>query len=322
MFEPGKKTGRAVITGAAGALGRALAAVLAERGVPVLGLDRVAADVPGATMQACDVASARFAEIVAPGDTVFHLAAFVHRFPRTPDEVREVFEVNQHATRRLGEACLAGGASLVFVSTVAVRADTDYGRSKAAAENDLRALGAKGLRFTIVRFPLLYGPRGRGNMERMLEAIHAGRYWPIGDPGTPKSCLYVEDAARALVAASARADGETYVAGPARPPTLGEIHAAAYAAVGRTVPSVAMPRGLALAAARCLAWGARVVGRTSRLPEQIETLTAPAGFDGSAFARATGFQEQVGLAEGMRRTAAWLLGGAVADARVREVENR
>ena len=90
--------------------------------------------------------------------------------------------------------------------------------------------------------------------------------------------------------------------------TLGEIHAAAYQALGRAAPRLTVPRGPALAAARTVQALAGLAGRATRLPEQIETLTSPAGFDGFAFARATGFAAEVGLGEGMRRTARSLEG--------------
>ena len=302
---------RVVITGAAGALGRSLTA-LAGRSLPsapVLGLDRASATLPGAGLEPCDVVTARFADIVRPGDLVFHLAAFVHRLPRTEDEIREVHEVNHHATARLAEACLAAGATLVFVSTVAVSAGSEYGKSKAAAEAAIRHLGENGLAYSIVRFPLLYGPHGHGNMERMLQAIRARRYWPIGDPATPKSCLFLDDAARALLLAAERGLGGTFVAAPGTDPTLGEIHKAAYAAVGRRAPMATIPRGAALFAARAVEAFARLAGRSTRLPDQIETLTAPAGCDGAPFARATGFAPEVRLEEGMRLTASWLESG-------------
>ena len=272
----------------------------------MIGLDRIAVSLPGATCATCDIATARFTEIILPGDVVFHLAAFVHRLPRTDEEVREVHEVNHHATARLAEACTRAGATLVFVSTVAVSASSEYGKSKAAAEEAVRKLGGEGLSFAIVRFPLLYGPHGHGNMERMLQAIRSGRYWPIGDPSTPKSCLYIDDAARALTLAAERGRGGTFVAAPEPVTTLGEIHAAAYAAAGRRLPGMIIPRGVAMATARALQAGLSLAGRSTRLPDQVETLTTPAGFDGIPFARATGFDSKVDLSEGMRRTARWL----------------
>ena len=306
MNAPNSTPRRAVVTGAAGALGQTLVTRLSESGIPVLGLDRSASAVPDGTVQACDIATADFGEIVHPGDVVYHLAAVVHRVPRTRDEIREMHEVNHHASARIAAACLEAGAVLVFVSTVAVTAGTEYGRSKAAAEEAIRALGPRGLRSSIVRFPVLYGPRGHGNMERMLQAIRDRRYWPIGDPSTPKSCLYLDDAAKALLLAAEGGMGGTFVAAPEPAPTLGEIHAAAYAAAGRRMPGAAIPRAVAMGAARVLKVAQGLAGRETRLPEQIETLTTPTDFDGVPFTRATGFVPEVGLEEGMRRTARWL----------------
>jgi UDP-glucose 4-epimerase len=308
---------RFVITGAGGALGRALIARLEVEGSTILALDQVPQQIPDATFLQCDVAQARFSEILVPGDVVFHLAAFVHRAPGNPEEVARLHEVNHGATERLASACHDVGATLVFVSTVAVwnrppvRPDaepdpvTEYGKSKARAEHSVRDLGRDGLRYAIVRFPLLYGPRGRGNMERMLQAIGRRRYWPVGDPETPKSCLFLDDAARALVLAWKLGLGASWVAAPRVAPTLGEIHAAAYAAMNRMAPPP-IPRGAALALARIAQNSAKALGRTLRLSAQVETLTAPAGYDGSAFAAATGFEPAVGLDEGMRLAARWL----------------
>ena len=314
MNSQGEGRGRQVITGAAGALGRSLISVARARGpeLTLLALGRRGGEVGGTPIVEMDLAHACFEQIVRPGDRVFHLAAFVHRLPRTADEIREIEEVNHHATSRLAEACRNAGATLVFASTVGFSADTDYGRSKAAAERAIRELGRKGLAFSIVRFPLLFGPHGRGNIERMLRAIRSGRYWPIGDPSTPKSCLYLDDAARALLLAAERGLGGTFVAAPAFAQTLGEIHSAAYSAVGRRGPGVTIPRGAALAAARALKAVLGFAGRSTLLPDQIETLTSPTSFDGSAFARATAFAPEVTLDEGMRRTARWLEGGATA----------
>ena len=67
-----------------------------------------------------DVRTADFSALVQPGDVVFHLAAYVHRLPRTADEVREVHEVNHAATVRLAAACASAGATAApaFIITV------------------------------------------------------------------------------------------------------------------------------------------------------------------------------------------------------------
>lgn len=316
-----------IVTGASGALGRALVARLAGR-ARVWACLRSPGALPGAErVIAADLADPSATLPVEPGATVFHLAAFVHRRPRTDAERAELRQVNEHASARLARACRERGATLVFASTVAVfgartgrvpedaepRPQTDYATAKLAAEDAVRAEGARGLRHAIVRLPLLYGPHGRGNMERMLRAIRARRYLPIGDPRTAKSCLHFDDAAAALeLAAGVAAEAErTFTAAPRRTPTLGEVHAAAYAAAGRTAPPH-LPAGLALLVARGADVALRLAGRSPALASAIRTLTSPTDYDGARFHAATGFVDAVPLAEGLRRTAEWLRAEAAA----------
>ncbi|GEJ55432.1 NAD-dependent epimerase/dehydratase family protein [Anaeromyxobacter diazotrophicus] len=304
-----------LITGITGGLGRALAARLA--GARITGTCRRAeVTLEGARVVAAELGSVDWAPLVQGQDVVFHLAAYVHRKPAGLDEEAAVFELNAGSTARLAQACRQSGAILVFASTVAVlegaeprgrRAGTAYGQSKLAAEAAIRREGEAGLRFAIVRFPLLYGPYGRGNMEKMLQAIASRRYWPIGPSGCPKSCLAFDDAARALIACATdpAALGQTYVAAPPVAPTLGEIHRAAYAALGRRLPP-AVPGALAVALALAAEAVLALLGHRARLREQVETLIAPAAYDGGELASAVGFRPEVSLHEGLRGLADWL----------------
>ncbi len=316
---------RVLVTGATGALGRAAGIALAGEDAQVHGLVRT---VPPARPRGFsqivlgDLTSFPWRAAVAGYDAVFHLAAFVHRTP-TKDERDELFEVNASATARIAEACRDSGALLVFASTVAVlgrgnsgSADagtssedplTDYARSKLDAEDAIRREGTRGLEYVILRFPLLYGPHGRGNMERLLRAIARGRYWPFGDQAVPKSCLHFDDAARAMVAAwhAHGPRGRTFVVAPSSTPTLGGIHAAAYAAAGRRMPRP-LPGSTVLALARLLDVITAPLGARRKIATQVETLVAPSRHDGAEFASATGFRSEVHLEEGIRATMRWL----------------
>ena len=206
------------------------------------------------------------------------------------------------------EACLAARATLVFVSTVAVSAVTEYGKSKAAAEEDIRRLGGEGLSFSIVRFPLLYGPHGHGNMERMLEAIRAWTLLAHRGSRHAKE-LPLSGRRRAGAAPGGRARPGRHL----RRRTLPRDHAGrdprgSLRGAGSACTRLTIPRGAAMVAAGVMQAGLGLAGRSTRLPDQVETLTSPAGFDGGPFARATGFVPEVGLVEGMRRTARWLEG--------------
>jgi nucleoside-diphosphate-sugar epimerase len=314
---------RYVVTGATGGLGRALLARLpAARVVAVV---RGEAGPPGvAALTRVDVASADWSGVVESGDAVLHLASFVHQRAADAAAVERLREVNVGATTRLAAACRAKGARLVFASSVAVYGRgaegasedtpagpvTEYGRSKLAAEEAIRAEGERGLDHLILRFPLLYGPHGRGNMERMLRAIDRCAYWPVGDPATRKSCLFFDDAAAALVLAADAPAGArgTYVVSARAPCTLRQIHGAAYHALGRREPRFAIPAPPALAVAHGAEQVLRLLGRRPAVVEALTALTAPAWYDGSRFTAATGFDARVPLDEGFARTAAWLRG--------------
>jgi UDP-glucose 4-epimerase len=315
------RSGQTWITGATGGLGRALLQQMPAQRVAAIARGAVPAGL-ASTVVRTDVATARWSDLLGAGDLIFHLAASVHLRPTTSLEVQRIHEVNAGATARLAAACRQVGAKLVFASTVAVygpgaagasdfapvRALSDYGRSKLAAEDAIRGEGEGGLRYVILRFPLMYGPWGRGNMERMLRAIARRTYWPVGDPATRKSCLFFSDAASALVLAASEPKVErgTHVVGPESPCSLGELHAAAYRSLGRAVPAFSIPYSLALLLGGGADLAFRALGKGPRLAQQVRTLAAPAWVDGSRFAALTGFRAAVSLEEGLRRTAAWL----------------
>jgi UDP-glucose 4-epimerase len=314
--------GRILVTGAGGALGRALVRRLSAEGEKdVVGLVRGETAIAGCRAVRGDVTTAPWRELLEGCSTVFHLAAFVHRVPGSREEAAQMRAVNHEATATLARACREAGARLVYASTVAVMGPggegldetaprapaSEYGRSKAQAEVSIEEEGRAGLRYAICRMPLLYGPHGRGNMERMLRAIAARRYWPVGNPATRKSCLHLDDAADALVRAASPAVGDgAFIVAPPESPTLGEIHQAAYQAVGRAAPRLVVPAGLARLAARAADVAARALGRKARFCDQVSTLSTPAWYDGGLFAGRTGFRPRVDLRTGLKETALWM----------------
>ena len=326
MSNPPKNPELVCVTGASGGLGRALVGRLATESVGVIGLsmhdpgDGVG---PFTRYIREDVATTAWDRVIDGCSTVFHLAAAVHQVPRTASEEQRVFAVNHEATARLAAACRESGAKLVYASTVAVFGPlgtrrpgdggdmepvTPYARSKWLSEQAIQWEEERGLRFVILRFPLLYGPNGRGNMERLLREIGRGRYWPIDGDGTRKSCLFLDDAAEALLRAwrSQEALRKTFVVAPEEAPTLRQIQRAAYEALGRRMPRPHIPRRAALLAAHSLDLCARIMGRRTRIALQVRTLTKAAEYDGSRFAAATGFRPRTDLSTGLRETARWL----------------
>ncbi len=139
-----------------------------------------------------EIDTLEWTEILDGIDVLFHLAAEKHNQSR--DDPERVLEVNVVATRRLFAAARAADVrKLVFASSLyahgrrgppAIREgerplpDTTYGTSKLAGEHLLAELSDDAMRYTTLRFFVVYGPRqfaGSGyrsviirNFERIL----------------------------------------------------------------------------------------------------------------------------------------------------------
>src|SRR5262245_10834533 len=193
---------RVLVTGVTGGLGRALIKGLVRQH-SVLGVATHAlSNVEDRCEQfiVADIAEVNWDAVLADCETLFHLASYVHKPSRSEGDRASAWRTNVEATVRLADACRRHSTLLVFASSVAAlqcgaaqqettTAPSDYAKTKWWAERQIESQANQGLRFVILRFPLLYGPAGRGNMERLLRAIHRRRYWPIGPGTAKKSCL-------------------------------------------------------------------------------------------------------------------------------------
>jgi nucleoside-diphosphate-sugar epimerase len=309
-----------IVTGAAGALGSSVCRLLAGAGFEVVGLDRVAnATVPILHWVVGDICVAGWDDLLHDASAVVHAAAFVHRFVDSPEDEKECFRVNHDCTMSLGKACASAKVPLLFVSTIAVYGDspsrlpitelssgapaTPYGASKLAAERGLRQIASQGLRFTILQFPLLFGPGCHGNMEKMLSAIRHKRFWPI-DSNAKKSCLFVEDAAHAILTVI-RCNSwrnEVYVVAPPEAITVAELERLAYKVIGRWYPPP-ISVGLARTLFSQIDDVARLLKVRSRLSDSLESLIQPSWCCGGKFSQQFGFRPGTDIREGLLVTA-------------------
>jgi nucleoside-diphosphate-sugar epimerase len=182
---------------------------------------------------------------------------------------------------------------------------TPYGRSKQAGEEAVRA---SGVRFTIVRPPIVYGPRDR-QVLRLFRMARRGLAPLLGDGRQELSFVHAADLARALVAAgeSAAAEGRTYHAGHPEVVTQRAFVQAIGRAVGRAVRTVALPPFAVRGALWSTGLFARALGRATLLsPEKAAELLAPAWTCTSeALARDTGWRAAIPLEQGLRDTGEW-----------------
>jgi nucleoside-diphosphate-sugar epimerase len=138
-----------------------------------------------------------------PFDCVVHLAQ--SRRYRDPDGADDIRAVNVEATGRLLELApafvLASSGSVYAPRADPIREEDElgatgpYAESKQAAEELVRARGG-----AILRFFTVYGPGQRGMLvANLIERVVAGE--PIEVDELTINPIYVEDAARAVVAA-------------------------------------------------------------------------------------------------------------------------
>jgi UDP-glucose 4-epimerase len=262
---------RVLVTGASGFVGRPLCDALADAGYLVRAAmrDRRAAGFPR------DIEIARlpdlsgpvdWAPLLAGVDAVVHLAAIAHAGREVPDTAYE--QVNHQATAAFARAAAAANVQrFVFVSSIgaqsaatadhplteddAARPTKVYGRAKLAAEDAVRA---SGVRYTILRPMLVYGPNAKGNIARLGWLAGLPVPLPFASLTAPRSLLALDNLISAIRFAieDDRAANETFIVADAETITVAEIVAILRAASGRRPALVPVPPGLMAIAANLL----------------------------------------------------------------------
>jgi nucleoside-diphosphate-sugar epimerase len=146
-------------------------------------------------------------------DVVVHAAARVHVMrERATDALAEFRRVNVDATLGLArQAAAAGVRRFIYLSSIKVngehtprdgffrsgdspKPEDAYGRSKAEAEDALRALSAQtGLEVVVVRPVLVYGPGAKGNLETMMRWLLRGIPLPFGAVDNRRSLVGLDN---------------------------------------------------------------------------------------------------------------------------------
>jgi len=314
---------RALVTGASGFVGGLLAEQLVASGHAVTALVRDpqrARDLSerGVRIVVGDLAAPTGLDrSVEAQDVVFHVAALVQA-RRESEFIRTNVDGSRHLVRA---AERAGISRFVLVSSMAAagpaergwpleghepaRPLTPYGRSKLACEQVVRE---SALAWTIVRPPLVYGPRDR-ELLRVFRMCRHGIVPVFGDGGQELCAVFGPDLAEALaaVAATERTLGRTYYACHAERFTSEALAREVGRAIGQSVRVVRIP----FLATRLLLGGigllSRLAGRTTILhANKAGEFLAPAWTaDPAALARDTGWSARHDLSAGLRATAAW-----------------
>lgn len=194
-----------LVTGGAGFLGSHLVDALIERGHHVTVLDRkpsrwLARGVPLTLADLGDRAA--LAAAVEGKDAVYHLAGFAD-LNAAKTQPLETVQANIVGTMHLLEAMRVHNVSrFLFASTAYVysREGGFYRCSKQACESYIEEYARTfGLRYTVIRYGSLYGPRAdasNGVYRLLRTAMVEGRLAYSGAPDDIREYIHVEDAAK------------------------------------------------------------------------------------------------------------------------------
>jgi nucleoside-diphosphate-sugar epimerase len=253
------------------------------------------------------------ARAVESADLVVH-AAGITRARR----VEDYHSVNAEGTRRLADAALGAGVRrFVLISSLAARGpddptkgdrdhpESDYGRSKLEGEAHLRSLSGR-LEAVVLRPAAIYGPRDTDLLPLFKMANRGWLLLPSG--ANLLQPVYVEDVARAAVAAASESVGfGPFPVAESRSYTWKDVVAGLEKALGRTVRTVRLPAAAFTLAGRTAEWAARPFSAVPVFDERrgrdlaFRTWTC----DVSATEEALGWRAEVALPEGLERTARW-----------------
>jgi 2-alkyl-3-oxoalkanoate reductase len=330
---------RAVVTGGAGFLGRAICERLAARGDDVLSLSRGAhpelAGETGITHQAVDITDGSAVLAALEGaDVVFHVAAKAGVWgPR-----EDYFKTNVAGTRHVLAACIehriprlvhTSSPSVCFDGSDHVRAGNDlvypqrflaaYPESKARAEAlVLTAHGTRGLATCALRPHLIFGPRDPHLVPRLLDRARAGQLRIVGSGTNEVSMTYVDNAAHAHLCAadvlvpSAPHAGKAYFINQEEPVRLWEWMNDLLERLGEPRVTRRVPARVAYAAGglfEAIYRGLRLSGEPRMTRFVAAQLASSHSYDMTPAKRDFGYTELVGMEEATERTVQDLVTG-------------
>lgn len=258
-------------------------------------------------------------------DGIIHAAGLVKA--RVPGDF---YRTNEQGTANLLDAVKQNAPDIkrfVLVSSLAVMGPsedgrpvmagappnpvTHYGRSKLGAEQ-AAAAAAPGVPITIIRPPMIYGPRDR-ELLPFFKSVQLGLLPLTGSPSSRLSAIYAADCAAACVKAlEARVpSGSAYFVEDGHLETLGGLITHIENALGRRAwLRVRVPRFLMYGAALGSEIYGKVTGHAVMLTrDKLNELMAPHWVCDSAEAQAAlGWKPRVSFEEGTRITGAWYRG--------------
>lgn len=252
---------KVLVTGAGGFIGSHLVEALLDKGYDVTCLlkpgedNRWIKDLDVTTIYGDITDKGALHEPVKEVSNIYHLAATTGKTLSASD----IDKINNEGTKNLVDVCLDSGTKIkrfLFTSSIAAVGETGesgyfneestpnprshYGKSKLAAEKYLRENGDK-LPFTIIRLPLVYGPRNFHDIHTLFKLANKGLRLVLSNAST--SVGFVNDMVKGMILAAENpaAAGQTYFLGEEEAYSHPELTRHVADGVGRKTIKIRIP---------------------------------------------------------------------------------
>ena len=317
-----------LVTGATGFTGSHLARRLVEEGDEVVAFVRPTSDTRelaalGVELRTVDIRSREeVARAFSDFRQVYHVAAAFRAQHADTDEFRRV---NVDATGHLLSLAAEHGVDrFIHCSTVGVQGEIEdppatedhpfrpgdlYQETK--LEGELLAQehmdDPNGPEVTVVRPVGIYGPGDR-RFLKLFRPIARGRFVMIGSGESLYHLTFISDLIDGILLAGRHpsAPGQTFTIAGSRYTTLNELVELIAGALGVEPPRLRIPYAPVYVASVLCDRTFRAVGLSPPLyPRRVEFFSKDRAFDISKARTVLGYEPQVGLEEGLRRTAEW-----------------
>lgn len=309
---------RVLVTGAGGFIGRALCEHLEARGIAVRRAVRARdADLAGDVVEVGEVGpTTDWGAALSGVDAVAHLAARAHVMRETAAApLTEFRRVNVAGTRRLAQmAAETGVRRMLLVSSVKVNGEATqrpfteadppqpadpYGVSKWEGEQALMEVGKQvGMQWSILRPPLVYGPRVGGNFLVLLRAVGRGLPLPLGAVHNRRSLVYVGNLVDVIrmCLTHANARNELFLVSDGEDLSSPDLVRRMAEALHRRARIVPVPLSLL-----------QVAGTLTGRRAAVNRLIGSLAINSTRLRNALGWQPPFSVNEGLQKTGCWYL---------------
>jgi len=319
---------RVLVTGGTGFTGKALVRRLLDDGHEVVALDYkegLKTDELrqwGAKVVIGSVTDPEIADRVTEGAEVVHHLAAAFRELDVPNSYYH--EVNVGGTRTMLQAAQHHGVrKFVYCSTCGVHGNVEnppadenapinaadyYQQTKYEAEPIVREFFERGLETTILRPAAIYGPGDPERFFMIFRRVARGRFPMFGSGATLYPPLYIDSLVDAFLLAQGpgRGAGEAYLIADADYLSIEELVKAVGRALQVDVKIPHYPLWPVIVAGHVCEKTCKPLGISPPIfPRRVDWFRQNRAFDIAKARRDLGYDPQVDIDEGLRRTARW-----------------